>query len=351
MTLPDAIAASPPPTGARVRIAVPDGTRPVDVGAALAALRPYLHGDVRAIVGLGLHRPMRPDELPASPFPLVQHDPDDTVPTAIVDGIPGGVSRHLADADAILGVGIVELHQYAGFSGGHKAVAVGLGARATIDALHHRDRVTAPGVLLGRLDGNPFRRAVDDLGEAAGCAWTLLQAGSRWFAGPPREALARAAASVDCWEDVPRRHPAAILRVPPKKAVNFYQASRAATYLGLSDDPPLAPGATLYLHAACPEGLGEGDGERAFAAVLAACRPPWAALLDGPAPVGGGTQRAIMLAATLRRFRFVVTGVVDPAPLRAVGLDATSAPAEDVAPADALVVGDPFGKLPRFAAR
>ena len=39
MHLSDAIAASPPPRGARVRVAVPDGTRPVDVAAALAALR------------------------------------------------------------------------------------------------------------------------------------------------------------------------------------------------------------------------------------------------------------------------------------------------------------------------
>lgn len=350
MTLHEALAATPPPRGARVRVAVPDGTRPVDVGAALAALHPWLDGDVRAVVGLGLHRPMRPDELPESPFPVDQHDPDCTVPTAVVDGIPGGVSRHLAGADVVLGVGIVELHQYAGFSGGHKAVAVGLGARATLDALHHRDRVTAPGVLLGRIEGNPFRAAVDGLGEAAGCTWTLLQAGGAWFAGEPRDALRRAAASLDCWWDVPRRHPAAILRVPPKKAANFYQASRAATYLGLSDDPPLAPGATLYLDAACPEGLGEGDGERAFAALLAAGRPPWRALLDGPAPIGAGTQRAIMLAATLRRFDLVVCGVPDPAPLRAIGLNATAARAEDVAPPDALVVPEPFGRLPRFVA-
>jgi hypothetical protein len=346
-----AIARAPPPAGARVRVAIPDGTRPVDVAAALAALRPWLSADVRAIVGLGLHRPMRPAELVASPFPLVQHDPDDTFPTATIDGIPGGVSRHLADADVILGVGIVELHQYAGYSGGHKAVSVGLGARATIDALHHRDRVVAPGVRLGRLDGNPFRAAVDALGVAAGCRWALVCAGGRWFAGDPAEVVVRAAASLDCWEDVPTRHAAAILTVPPRKAANFYQASRAATYLGLSDDPPLTPGATLYVEAGCPEGMGEGAGERAFADVLAAGAPPWAHLLDGPAPTGGGTQRAVMIAATLRRFPIVVTGVRDPAPLRACGIVATSTPARDLAPAGSLVVADPFARLPRFAPR
>jgi hypothetical protein len=349
-TLDGALAGSPPPTGARVRIAVPDGTRPVDVAAALRALRPYLSGDVRAVVGLGLHRRMRADELPESPFPLDQHDPDDTFPTAVVDGIPGGLSRCLAGADRVLGVGIVELHQYAGFSGGHKAVAVGLGARATLDALHHRDRVTAPGVRLGKLEGNPFRAAVDALGEAAGCAWVLLCADGRWFAGEPRDALARAAASLRCWEDVTTRHPAAILAVPPKKAVNFYQASRAATYLGLSDDPPLVDGATLYLDAACPEGMGEGAGEQAFARVLASGRPPWDALLDGPAPEGAGTQRAVMIAATLRRFRLVVTGVTDPARLQACGIQATSLPARVLAPADALVVTEPFARIPRWKA-
>jgi hypothetical protein len=335
---------TPPPRGRRVAIAVPDGTRPVDVGAALAMLRPYVD-DAVVVVGLGLHRPMRPSELPASPWPVVQHDPDDTVATAVVDGIPGGVSRAIAEADVVLGVGIVELHQYAGFSGGHKAVSVGCGARATLDALHHRDRVIAPGVELGRLDGNPFRAAVDALGEAARCSWTLLSAGGRWFAGEPRATLRAAAASLDCWLPVPTLHPAAILRVPAKKAVNFYQASRAATYIGLSAAPPLAPGATLFLDAACPEGMGEGDGERAFARVLRS----GVDVLDGPAPEGAGTQRAVMLALLRRRFPLVVCGVLDPRPLRACGIEATSSPAEALAPPGSLVVADPFGRLPRLA--
>ena len=344
-----AVAACPPPAGARVAIAVPDGTRPVDVPAALAALRPWV-GDAVVHVGLGLHRPMQPAELFASPFPVVQHDPDDCVRTRVVDGVPGGVSRALARADVVLGVGVVELHQYAGFSGGHKAVSVGLGARETLDALHHRDRVTAPGVALGNLDANPFRAVVDALGEAAGCAWALDVAGGRWFAGEPRAMLREAAGSLDCWEDVPRAVPAAVLRVPPRKAVNFYQASRAATYLALSARPPLLEGATLYLDAACPEGMGEGSGERAFAALATAVPYPWAAVLRGPAPVGAGTQRLVMLALALSRYRLVVTGCRAPEALAACGIEAHAEPAEAFAPSGALWVADPFGRLPRLAA-
>lgn len=342
-----AIAACPPPRGRRVVIAIPDGTRPVDVPAALVALQPHV-GEAMAVVGLGLHRQMHPAELPNSPFPVLQHDPDDTFATRTVAGIPGGVSRTLLGADVVLGVGIVELHQYAGFSGGHKAVSVGLGARATIDALHHRDRVTAPGVTLGNLRGNPFREVVDELGEAAGLRWVLNVAGGRWFAGEPRAVLAEAAGSLDLWLDVPNRASAVVLLVPPRKAVNFYQASRAATYIGLSARPPLVEGATLYLDAACAEGMGEGSGEHAFAALARRLPYPWAACLEGEAPAGGGTQRLVMLALLLSRYRLVVTGCGRPEALRACGIEAYAEAASAIAPADALWVTDPFGKLPRL---
>lgn len=311
------------------------------------ALRPYID-DALVIVGLGLHRPMRVEELPNCAFPIVQHDADDSISTRTVDGLQGSISAHLRGCSVVLGIGIVELHQYAGFSGGHKAVSVGLGGRALIDALHHRDRVTAPGVELGRIDGNPFREAVDNLGEAVPCAWTLLTTGPAWFAGEPRATLAAAAATLDCWIAVTQRHSAAILRVPARKAVNFYQASRAATYLALSPAPPLHDGATLYLDAPCPEGLGEGSGERAFAALLAASRPPFDELLNGPAPTAGGTQRAIMLALTMKRYRIVVCGVADVGPFRHAGIEATQRTAAEIAPTDCLVVEDPFGRIPRL---
>ena len=344
----EAVAACPPPRGRRVVIAIPDGTRPVDVPAALTALAPFV-GQATAVVGLGLHRAMRDSELPLSPFPVVQHDPDDTISTRSVDGVPGGVSRTLAGADVVLGVGIVELHQYAGFSGGHKAVSVGLGSRATIDALHHRDRVVAPGVALGNLGGNPFREVVDRLGEAAGVEWVLNVAGGRWFAGAPRAVLADAAASLDSWWDLALPVSSAVLVVPPRKAVNFYQASRAATYIGLSTRPPLVEGATLYLDAACPEGMGDGSGERAFAQLAREVAYPWGATLRGTAPVGGGTQRRVMLALLLQRYRLVVTGCSHPEALRACGIEAHEAPARELAPGQALWVHDPFGRVPRLA--
>lgn len=328
----------------RVAVAVPDITRPLDVLPVLAALRERVEGELRVVVGLGLHRRMTREELaPLAPWWPVQHDPDDCVPTAKVDGIPGAVHREIAAADVVVSVGIAELHQYAGVSGGHKGVAVGCGGRATIAALHHRDRVLDPGVRIGRVEGNPFRAAVDALGEAARCAFAVVwaPAASQWLAGEPRAVVRRAAAAIAPWEPGAGRHHSVVLRVPPAKATSLYQASRAATYLALSPDPPLAPGARLVLDAACPEGLGA---EAGFVAALRA-GAPWGDLLTGPPPTGAGAQRAVMLALLARDHQLEVAGCVDPAPFRAVGIPAT----RDPAPAGPgwLDIPHPFTRLPQ----
>lgn len=290
---------------------------------------------------------MREAELaPLAAFHPVQHDPDTVVRTITVDGIDGAVHRRIAAADACLSVGIAELHQYAGISGGHKGVAVGCGGRATIAALHHRDRVCAPGVQLGRLRGNPFRQAIDQLGAAAGCRWALVYVPSvqQWLFGDPVDVVEEAARLLKPWRWVSQRAPGAWMRIPSAKAVSLYQASRGATYLGLSPHPPLREGATLVLDAECPEGLGA---ERGFVDALHAHPPPWTALLTGAPPVGAGAQRAVMLALLARRYPLRVVNCRRADALRAVGIDAQEAPLDSVPP-DWLVIDNPFDELPQL---
>ena len=314
---------------------------------ALRALMPRLPEGTPVVVGLGLHRPMTAAELaPLAPWSPAQHDPDDVVPTATVDGVPGEIWRGAAEVDQILSVGVAELHQYAGLSGGHKGVAVGLGGRATISTLHARDRVLAPGVRLGQLDGNPFRAAVDALGEAARCLAALvwIPSARRWAFGPPTAVLRAASALIQPWVPCDRTYAGAVLHVPAAKASSLYQASRAATYLALSPRPPLEEGATLVLHAACPEGLGA---EAGWVAALTGSPPPWEALLTGPEPRGPGAQRAVMLALLARRYRLEIAGCVDPRPFTQVGLRATTAPPPE-GPAW-LQVTHPFDHIPQRA--
>lgn len=319
----------------------------MDVRPALQALAARHDGPLRVVVGLGLHRPMRALELaPLAPWDPVQSDPDD----AVVYGewrsgphrVPGWLSR--AATGPKVSVGICELHQYAGVSGGHKGVVVGCGGRATIAALHQRDLVTDPAVRLGEVEGNPFRAAIDALGAQLGLELCLgfVPESQRWLAGDPTAVVRAAAQALDPWEEVEGLYQGVVLHVPPAKAGSLYQASRAATYLALSPRPPLVEGATLVLDAACPEGLGA---EAGFVAALAACPPPWTALLTGPPPTGAGAQRAVMLALLARHCRLQLRGCADPAPLRAVGLDASAQPAPSGP--GWLDVPAPFRKLPQ----
>ncbi len=307
------------------------------------------------LVGLGLHRPTSPAEratlAKSVDWPILDHDLDDVVDLDQVDGVPLQVTRRVAEAERVLTVGVVELHQYAGFSGGHKGVVVGCGGRDTLAALHRRDLVCDPRVEVGRLSQNPFRDAIDALGERLGTVESALQAlpDGRWVAGPPIAAHRAAAEAQDVWTPVSKDYDSVLLRVPTAKAANAYQASRAATYLGLSPAPPLRPGAHLVVDAACPEGVGRGAGEQAFAALLGSTRPPWGQLLSGSAARGAGLQRAWMLARLARRFRLTFAGCQTAAELRSFGLDATEEPAEQVAGERALQVPAPFVSLPQRA--
>ena len=83
------------------------------------------------------------------------------------------------------------------------------------------------------------------------------------------------------------------------------------------------------------------------AEALAACTPPWEALLKGPYRFGGGAQRAVMLARLAQRYRLEFTSCADPEALRAVGLSATTESASTRHPS-AMRIPKPFLRLPQL---
>ena len=323
-------------------VTIPDATRSLDPLPALYALSQRAPNIQAVVVGLGLHKPMN---IPKSwkCFPIVQHNPDDCISTAVVDGIPGAVHRSFLQADVSLSIGVAELHQYAGFSGGYKGVAVGCGGRQTISQLHHRKRVLDPGVRIGSLKGNPFRECVDELGKAAGCQWALNYSPQKnqWFFGEPSRVLHTIAQQSNSWYSVPKRYSSVLFSIPKSKGKSLYQASRAATYLALSPHPPLANNAELWIEAPLEEGFGSESGF-----VRALHEPyPWSILLKGDPPQGAGAQRAVILAKVCSKYTIRLFGVRNPELFRSVGLWASREPAprEEVE----LMISHPFHHLPQ----
>ncbi len=127
-----------------------------------------------------------------------------------------------------------------------------------------------------------------------------------------QEALAARAAPA--WlREVKTPYDVVVAGVHHPKGDSLYQASRAATYLGLAARPAVAEGGLIVLAADLPLGAGDGPGERNFLDVLAAASSPAELLERGlREPLGPGGQRSFVVARVLDRFRLAVTGPVDP---------------------------------------
>jgi len=129
--------------------------------------------DITLLCGIGMHRPSTQDEkitkLGAdivSHYRVIDNEPQN--PDALVDlGVtPGGVPvllhRSVVETDLLIATGIVEPHQYAGYSGGRKTVAVGAAGEALIAHTHGPAFIDHPATRLGRIEGNPFHEAISE---------------------------------------------------------------------------------------------------------------------------------------------------------------------------------------------
>ena len=315
---------------------------------------------ITLLCATGLHRPSTREEKIAKlgaevveHYRVIDHDPSDCVilsRTAAKNLVheandfqwgemlrfaqhDTAVNSLLLDSDLIIATGVVEPHQYAGYSGGGKTVVIGCGSEATIGLTHGPQFLDQPGVRLGQIDGNPFQQFVRDAARAIGLKFVVnvvLDGEGKAIAvqaGDPiavHETLVAVARSV---YEVPIEHAydVVIAQVDPPKDVNLYQASRAATYVGLNATPPLRPSGVIIVVASCPEGAGQGRGEERFFTALSQASDLQQLLAqyrrDG---CQAGEQRAFMLAQVLLNYEVVVAGSQCPMVVKACHLVATS---------------------------
>jgi len=336
-----------------VAVAIPDASRACPSAAILGPLLEELHeagvpaDGITVVVGCGLHRTTSAAEREALiGAPLADRfrtEDAQGLETPVADlgftsgGAPVHIARRVAKADLAVTVGVVEPHLYAGFSGGVKGVAIGCAGHETIAWTHRPAFVSAPGVAVGRLTGNPFHDTLREIAARTPLAWAVNLAmnergeAAAVTAGDPSAAQASLARTHSpAWlRTVDGPFDVIVAGVHAPKSHDFYQASRAATYIGLAARPALADGGLLVLCADLPGGAGDGPGERNFAEVLAAAASPAELVARGlREPLGPGGQRAFMMARVLERFRLAVVGAEDPAflePLGAAAFDSVDA--------------------------
>ncbi|MEO5929292.1 MAG: lactate racemase domain-containing protein, partial [Candidatus Kapaibacterium sp.] len=303
------------------------------VGALLSELIALgiSHDDITLLCATGLHRPMTPaeriaklgDEI-AETMRIVDHDAldnDHLTRLGEINGLPVVTNALCAEADLLLATGVVEPHQYAGYSGGSKTIVIGCGGEATIQGTHGAEMLDRAGTRLGAVDGNPFQEFVRAAGRLIGLDYVL-----NVLLDEDGAIIAAAAGEPDAVHDhltatareeyevtIDRPAHIVIAGVSPAKGTNLYQASRAATYLALAEGAPLLPGAPIILTAPIPEGAGDGTGERRFFELLSSAKSP-SALLSHLRAHGfpAGAQRAYILAQVLERHPVIVVGAEHP---------------------------------------
>ena len=305
---------------------------------------------VTVAVGCGLHATTGPEERERLAGPSIarrvriidaqgiETETADLGETSL--GAPARVARVVAEADLAITVGVVEPHLYAGFSGGVKGVSIGCAGRETIAWTHRPAFISKPGVSVANLPGNPFQATLREIAARTPLRWgvNLVMAGGEADAGSHGAAAVRAGdpaavqealaawAAPEWLREAPQRYDVVVAGVHAPKSDGLYQASRAATYLGLAARPAVAEGGLIVLAADMPLGAGDGPGERNFLDVLAAASSPEELLARGlREPLGPGGQRSFVVARVLGRFRLAVVGVSDPAflePLAHLGVAA-----------------------------
>jgi lactate racemase len=232
-------------------------------------------------------------------------------------GVPVLEHRSVVEADLVIATGIVEPHQYAGYSGGRKTLAVGAAGEALIAHTHGPAFVDHPGTRLGRIEGNPFHEAVTEAAHRAGLRFivnVVLDDDKRILrvaAGDMEEAFQELVAFARSVYEVPIPHQYDIVigGAGFPKDSNLYQASRAPSYLFFAPTCVIRPGGYFIIPARCEEGAGSGVGEQRF---LSAMRDaPNVQFILEDARCNGyppGQQRAFVIAKVLEHSRIIIVG-------------------------------------------
>ena len=261
---------------ASVAIAVCDETRPVPNHLILPLLLKRLHqmgiskSAIQILIACGLHSPT-PESRFANILPVdIINQYSITVHHALhsdlkflgrtVRGTPVFVNPLFFDAELHFVIGMIDPHQFVGYTGGVKGAAIGLAGAQTIEANH--SILFHPKALIGEIQDNPVRQDIEEIGKMIGVHFAVdvvLDERNRIikvFSGEPSEV--EQAGSEFCrgvYEIKVSKEYDMVIVSPGgyPKDINLYQAQKA-----LANATPLVrQGGEIILFAECPEGHGD----------------------------------------------------------------------------------------------
>jgi nickel-dependent lactate racemase len=228
--------------------------------------------DITIIFALGIHRKLETNEMARlvgdnvfNRYRCINHDSTNCVFIGTTkQGTVVEANREVLQADIRICVGSIELHYFAGYTGGYKSILPGICARSTIETNHKL--MLQPTANAGRID-SPVRIDMEEAGELVGCDFILnvVLNGNKQIvkavAGDPIKAHREGIKIVDSMYVIPIKELADVVVVSAggaPKDINVFQSQKALDNAKYA----VKNGGAIILIAKCPEGLGEKVFER-----------------------------------------------------------------------------------------
>lgn len=225
---------------------------------------------VTILIGAGLHPPMPSEKFAdllgedvVKRVQVYSHDAKDLSQMAYLGEssrkTPIYINKRYVEADARIIVGMIDPHQFIGFSGGAKGLVIGLGGEKLIQANH--SMLTNTKCELGNIEDNPARLDIEEIGGKVGIDFIVnvivnnnkevvkVVAGDYQLAHKTGVKIAKEV----CQVKAKPAHLVVASQGGIPKDVNLYQAQKALKHAAIV----AKEGGVIILLAECSEGVGE----------------------------------------------------------------------------------------------
>jgi len=234
------------------------------------------------------------------------------------NGTPIKISKILKESDFVISLGVVEPHQFAGYSGGYKTVSIGLAGDETISFTHSSKMLKKSSIRVGKIEDNPIQEEIIEIGKKIGLDFlvnVILGINKEVLAieaGDPIETHRSLITKARKLFEIPikKSYNVVLCGVGYPRDSNLYQITRAASYLFFAHKPVIQEGGYIIIPAKCEEGAGKGIGEKRFFSMLK--NNSIEEILKKTEPFKAGEQRAFFIASVLKKCKIIIVGSKNP---------------------------------------
>ena len=230
---------------------------------------------ITLVIACGTHRPSTKEEIRSivgrkwsDRLTIINHNAQDEKALGFIGktdrGTPVWINKLILESDLRIALGQIELHEFAGFSGGAKSILPGVSGEDTVRANHSPEMIGHPLARPGVIEENPVHEDMVEAASMAGLDFivnitrNMNQQITGVFAGSMIEAHKRGVDFISSYSrmELPYRPDIIVTTPGAALSVDFYQSLKPVIAL----DAIASRGTIIVLHAVCPDVLGSmGD--------------------------------------------------------------------------------------------